>query len=169
VVDEEACRKELPWVEDGLLSCTRTRLLNRVVPATGKHFRSHSRTRQFNSARTSGSCNSTALFTCCDAIKAGLPPPPVLHCASNPRYVAPASTSARMKGARRAWLLRARCIRSPLLLCRLSFRLAAPRASHERARSHPTFQFVGLRRAYSMRCPRLAIASFPCLLASASA
>jgi hypothetical protein len=108
------------------LSCTRTRLLNRVVPATGKHFRSHSRTRQFNSARTSGSCNSTALFTCCDAIKAGLPPPPVLHCASNPRYVAPASTSARMKGARRAWLLRARYARPLPSLRGFSFQFALP-------------------------------------------
>jgi hypothetical protein len=87
VDNEGVCREELPWVEDGLLSCTRTRLLNRVMPATGKHFRSHSRTRQFNSARTFGSCNSAALFTCCDAIKSGLPLPPVLRCASNPRYV----------------------------------------------------------------------------------
>jgi hypothetical protein len=50
-----------------------------------KHFRSHSRTRRFNSARTSGSCNSTVLSICCDAIRTGLPPPPVLRCASNPR------------------------------------------------------------------------------------
>jgi hypothetical protein len=99
---------EIPWMTKGSTEhgCTRTRLLNRVVPATGKHFRSHSRTRQFNSARTSESCNSAALFTCCDAIKAGLLLPPVLRCASNPCYVAPASTSARMKGARRAWLHR---------------------------------------------------------------
>jgi hypothetical protein len=69
-----------------------------------KHFRSHPRTRQFNSAQTSGSCNSAVLSTCCDAIRAGLPPPPVLRCASNPRRVAPALTSAWMKGARRAWL-----------------------------------------------------------------
>ncbi|PUZ44888.1 hypothetical protein GQ55_8G169100 [Panicum hallii var. hallii] len=44
-----------------------------------------------------------------------------------------------MKGARRAWLLRARCIRSPPPLRRLSFRLAASRASHERASSCPPF------------------------------
>jgi hypothetical protein len=50
-------------VEDGLLSCTRMRLLNRVESATDKHFRSHSRTRSFNSARTSGSCNSAVLST----------------------------------------------------------------------------------------------------------
>jgi hypothetical protein len=148
VDDKGVCRGWSPWVEDGLLS--RTRLLNRVVLATGKHFRSHSRTRQFNSARTSGSCNSAALFTCCDAIKAGLSPPPVLRCASNPRYVTPALTSARMKGVRRAWLLRARCIRSPPQLCRLSFRLAAPRASHERMSSHLSFQFIGLCRACSI-------------------
>jgi hypothetical protein len=55
-----------------------------------------------------------------------------------------------MKGARRAWLLQARCIRSPPPLCRLSFRLAAPRASHERASSHPPFQSVCLRRACSI-------------------
>jgi hypothetical protein len=66
VVDEEVCREELPWVEDGLLS--RTRLLNRVVPATGKHSRSHSRTRQFNSARIFGSCNSAVPSTYCDII-----------------------------------------------------------------------------------------------------
>jgi hypothetical protein len=81
-----------------------------------KHFRSHSRTCRFNSARTSGFCNSAALSICCDAIRAGLPPPPVLRCASNLRCVAPASTSVWMKGARRAWLLRARRIRSPPLL-----------------------------------------------------
>jgi hypothetical protein len=34
--DEEACRERLPWVEDGLFSCTRTRLLNRVEPVTGR-------------------------------------------------------------------------------------------------------------------------------------
>jgi hypothetical protein len=34
--DGEVCRKGLPWVEDGLLSCTRTRLLNRVEPVTGR-------------------------------------------------------------------------------------------------------------------------------------
>jgi hypothetical protein len=84
------------------------------------------------------------------AIKAGLPLPPVLRCASNPRYVTPASTSARMKGVRRAWLLRARCIRSLPPPCRLSFRLAAPRASHERASSYPSFQFVSLHRACSI-------------------
>jgi hypothetical protein len=59
-----------------------------------KHFRSHSRTRRFNSARTSGSYNSAALSICCDAIRTGLPPPPVLRCASNPRRVAPAPTAS---------------------------------------------------------------------------
>jgi hypothetical protein len=71
-----------------------------------KHFRSHSRTRRFNSARTSGSCNFAVLSTYCDTIRAGLPPPLVLRCASNLRCVAPASTSVWMKGARRAWLHR---------------------------------------------------------------
>jgi hypothetical protein len=87
VGDEEVCREELPWVEDGLLSCTRTRLLNRVEPATGKHFRPHSRTRQFNSARTSGSRNSAVLSNRYDALRTGLPPPPVIRCVSNPRHV----------------------------------------------------------------------------------
>jgi hypothetical protein len=41
--------------------------------------------------------------TCCDTIKARLPPPPVLRCASNPRRIASALTSAWMKGARRVW------------------------------------------------------------------
>jgi hypothetical protein len=36
MVDEEICRGWLPWVEDGLLSCTRTRLLTRVEPVTGR-------------------------------------------------------------------------------------------------------------------------------------
>jgi hypothetical protein len=71
-----------------------------------KHFRSHSRTRRFNSARTSGFYNSAALSTCCDAIRTGLPPPPVLRCALNPRCVTLAPTSAGVKGARRAWLHR---------------------------------------------------------------
>jgi hypothetical protein len=71
-----------------------------------KHFRSHSRMRRFNSARTSGSCNFAALSTCCDTIRASLPPPPVLRCASNLHCTASASTSAWMKGARRAWLHR---------------------------------------------------------------
>jgi hypothetical protein len=59
-----------------------------------KHFRSHSRMRRFTSAWTFGSRNSAAFppATCCDAIRAGLPPPPVLRCASNPRRVAPALT-----------------------------------------------------------------------------
>jgi hypothetical protein len=59
-----------------------------------EHSRSHSRMCRFNSARTSRSCNSVAFppATCCDAIRAGLPPSPVLHCASNPRRVAPALT-----------------------------------------------------------------------------
>jgi hypothetical protein len=91
-----------------------------------KHFRSHLRTHRFNSARTSGFCNSAALSICCDAIRTGLPLPLVLRYASNPRRVTPASTSAWMKGARRAWLLRARCIRSPPPLRCLSFRLAVP-------------------------------------------
>jgi hypothetical protein len=69
-----------------------------------EHSRSHPRTRRSNSARTSEPCNSAVLSTCCDTIRAGLPPPPVLRCASNPRCVAPASTFAWMKGARRAWL-----------------------------------------------------------------
>jgi hypothetical protein len=60
-----------------------------------EHSRSHSRTCQFNSARTSGSCNSAAFppATCYDAIRAGLPPPPVLLCASNPCRVASALTA----------------------------------------------------------------------------
>jgi hypothetical protein len=66
-----------------------------------KHFRSHSRTRRFNSARTSGSCNSTVHSTCCDVIRVDLPLPPVLRCASNPRRVTPAPTAS------------CRCIASP--------------------------------------------------------
>jgi hypothetical protein len=104
-----------------------------------KHFRSHSRTCRFNSARTSGFCISAALSICCDAIRAGLPPPPVLRCALNPRRVASALTSVWMKGARRAWLLRARRIRSPPSLA------ASPSGSpllvhltSERARVHPS-------------------------------
>jgi hypothetical protein len=71
-----------------------------------KHLRLHSRTHRFNSARTSGSCNSVALFTCCDAIRFDPPPPPVLCCTSNPRRVAPDSTSAWVKGVHRVWLHR---------------------------------------------------------------
>jgi hypothetical protein len=59
-----------------------------------KRFRSHSRTCRFNSARTSGSCNSAALSICCDAIRTGLPPPPVMCCASNPRRVALTPTAS---------------------------------------------------------------------------
>jgi hypothetical protein len=57
-----------------------------------KHFRSHSRTRRFNSARTSMFCNFAVPSTCCDALRFDLPPPPVLHCTSNLCRVAPAST-----------------------------------------------------------------------------
>jgi hypothetical protein len=106
VGDEEACR-ELQWVEDNrrdiphvirgddswLLICSRVaRCLARthacgIEPSRplAKLFRSHSRTRRFNSARTSGFYNSVVLPTCCDAIRAGLPPPPVMRCASNLR------------------------------------------------------------------------------------
>jgi hypothetical protein len=58
-----------------------------------ERFRSHSRTRRFSSARSSGSCNFTVPSTCCDALRFDLPPPPVLRCTSNPCRVAPASTS----------------------------------------------------------------------------
>jgi hypothetical protein len=34
--DEEVRREGLSWVEDGLLSCIRMRLLNRVEPVTGR-------------------------------------------------------------------------------------------------------------------------------------
>jgi hypothetical protein len=81
----------------GLLPCTRTRLWNRAEPVTGKHFRSYSRTRRFNSARTSGSCNFAALSICCDAIRVGLLPLPVLCCTSNPRRVTPASTALPLR------------------------------------------------------------------------
>jgi hypothetical protein len=58
-----------------------------------------------------------------------------------------------MKGAHRAWLLRARRIRSPPSLCRLSFRLAAPRASHERASSRPRYgQTYTTQRSPWRRC-----------------
>jgi hypothetical protein len=66
-----------------------------------KHFRSHSQTCRFNSARTSGSCNSTVHSTCCDVIRVDLPLPPVLRCASNPRRVTPAPTAS------------CRCVASP--------------------------------------------------------
>jgi hypothetical protein len=87
----------------------------RIEPSrpSAEHFCSHSRTCQSKSAWTSGSCNSAALSICCDAIRAGLLPPPVLCCASNPRRVTPAPTSAWMRGARRALL-----------------RLAPPSSSH---------------------------------------
>jgi hypothetical protein len=62
-----------------------------------KHFRSHSRMRRFNSARTSGSWNSAALSTCCDAIRTGLPPPPVLCCTSNPCRVTLALTALPLR------------------------------------------------------------------------
>jgi hypothetical protein len=58
-----------------------------------KHFRSHSRTRRFSSARTSGSCNFAVLSNCCDAIRVGLPPLPILRCALNPRRVTPVLTA----------------------------------------------------------------------------
>jgi hypothetical protein len=38
--------------------------------------------------------------TCCDAIRAGLPPPPVLCCVSNPRRVTPTLGSARARPPR---------------------------------------------------------------------
>jgi hypothetical protein len=59
--------------------------------------RMHLRMRQPNSARTSGSCNFAALSTCCDAIRAGLPPPLVFRCASNPRYVTSALTALPLR------------------------------------------------------------------------
>jgi hypothetical protein len=62
-----------------------------------EHSRLHPRTRRFNSARTSGSCNSAALSICCDAIRTGLPPPPVMRCASNPCRVAPALTALPLR------------------------------------------------------------------------
>jgi hypothetical protein len=60
----------------------------------------HQRTRRSNFARTSGSCNFAVCSTCCDAIRAGLPPSPVLRCASNPRRVTPAPGSARVRPPR---------------------------------------------------------------------
>jgi hypothetical protein len=67
-----------------------------------EHSRLHPRMRRFNSARTSGFCTpppfSTA--TCCDAIRAGLPPPSVLRYVSNPRHVTPAPGSARARPPR---------------------------------------------------------------------
>jgi hypothetical protein len=68
-----------------------------------EHSRSHPWTRRSSSARTSGSCSAAAVSTCCDAIRAGLPPPPVLRCASNPCRVAPTPTSAWVKEVRRVW------------------------------------------------------------------
>jgi hypothetical protein len=65
--------------------------LSRPLP---KYIRSHSRTRRFNSARTSGSCNFTIHSTCYDVIRVDLPLPPVLRCASNPRRVTPAPTAS---------------------------------------------------------------------------
>jgi hypothetical protein len=62
-----------------------------------ERFRSHSRMRRFSSARTSGSCNFAALSICCDAIRAGLLPPPVLCCTSNPRHVTTASTALPLR------------------------------------------------------------------------
>jgi hypothetical protein len=90
-----------PW----LLTCSRVACCLARAHACGiepswplaKHFRSHSRTRQFDSARTSGFCNSAALSICCDAIKVGLPPPSVLRCASNPRRITPALTTLPLR------------------------------------------------------------------------
>jgi hypothetical protein len=62
-----------------------------------KHFRSHSRTRRFNSAWTSEFCNSTALSICGDAVKVDLPPPPVLRYASNLCCVASALTALPLR------------------------------------------------------------------------
>jgi hypothetical protein len=59
-----------------------------------EHSLSHPRTCQSKSTRTSGSCNSAALSTCYDTIKAGLPPLPVLRCASNPCRAVSASTAS---------------------------------------------------------------------------
>jgi hypothetical protein len=92
-----------------LLTCSRVACCLARAHACGiepsrplaKHFRSHSRTRRFYSARTSGFCNTVPLSTCCDTIKAGLPPLSVLRCASNPRCVTPAPTAS------------CRCVASP--------------------------------------------------------
>jgi hypothetical protein len=94
----------------------------RIEPSRplAKHFRSHSRRRQFNSAQISGSCNSAALSTCCDTIKAGLPLPSFLRCASNPRRVTPAPTAS------------CRCVVSPSdspRHNRLSYSRSPPRGS----------------------------------------
>jgi hypothetical protein len=59
-----------------------------------EHSCSHPQTCQSKSAQTFGSCNSAALSTCCDAIRAGLPPPPVLRCASTPRRITPTPTAS---------------------------------------------------------------------------
>jgi hypothetical protein len=44
-------------------------------------------TLRFNPAQTSGSCNSAVLSIRCDTLRTGLPPPPVICRASNPRRV----------------------------------------------------------------------------------
>jgi hypothetical protein len=87
-----------------VVCCPAQALACKIEPSRplAKHLRSHSRTRRFNFARTSRSCNFAVLSICCDAIRFDLPLPPVLHCTSNPRRVAPASISAWVKGARRA-------------------------------------------------------------------
>jgi hypothetical protein len=79
-----------------------------------KHFRSHSRMRRFNSARTSGSCNSAA------SLKLRVEP---ASCYSCPDLRMGGGSSSCLAAPH---LLRARHARPPPLLRRLSFRLAAP-------------------------------------------
>jgi hypothetical protein len=70
-----------------------------------ERFRSHSRTRWLNFAQTSGFCNSAVLSIRCDALRTGLPPPPVIRCASNPRRV----TSALITWPLYGYSFRIRC------------------------------------------------------------
>jgi hypothetical protein len=81
----------------GLLPCTRTCLRDRAEPVAG-------RTLPFAPADTPVQVRPDLRVlqlrrpsTCCDSIRAGLPPPPVLRCASNPRHVASALTALLLR------------------------------------------------------------------------
>jgi hypothetical protein len=121
---------------------------NELSRPLAKHFRSHSRTRRFDSARTSGFCNSVALFTCCDAIRVDLPPPPVLRYASNLRCVASAiRTSAPHYSSSSA--------AGPVLASALPHR---SRARPNRVRSWPASRLAYTARLLLARCHATAAA-----------
>jgi hypothetical protein len=107
-----------------------------------ERFRSHLRTRRFSSARSSGSCNFAVPSTCCDALRFDLPPPPVLHCTSNPCRVARIDEGSSSCLAA-PHLLRARHARPLPLLHGFSFRFALP-YSYLRLREDGGLPILGL-------------------------